>query len=320
MPTDRCNSRCKHCNIWKQKSIPNPLTLEEIEKALSDPLFKDVKEIINTGGEPILRQDIEEIVLIEHKCLPKAKLQLSTNALLPDRVLNLAKSLLEKGIPISVGVSLDGIGEKHDYIRGVKGNFQKADYLLHELLKLKKEHRNKLEIGIGFTLSDLTLDSLDPVREYAKKLNIELLIQWYNQSPFYGNIKMDIAKNKELTKAVQSLIPSFLQEMWLNWLEGKFIKFPCFALYTFCVLKWDGAIVPCLNYFDKSIGNIREKSPTEIWQSPEAKKIRKIVKSCPGCLNEWCTGWSFESCMFPVFSYYLKRPDRLLHRLTKRGI
>jgi MoaA/NifB/PqqE/SkfB family radical SAM enzyme len=59
MVTDKCNSRCTHSSIWRQKGVDNPLTPKELEKTLSDPLFKDIREIINTGGEATLRTDLE---------------------------------------------------------------------------------------------------------------------------------------------------------------------------------------------------------------------------------------------------------------------
>src|SRR4030066_716014 len=65
--TDKCNSRCRHCSIWNQKPTENPLTPDEIYRTLNDPIFKEVKYVINSGGEPVVRRDIEEIVLIEHE-------------------------------------------------------------------------------------------------------------------------------------------------------------------------------------------------------------------------------------------------------------
>lgn len=317
--TDRCNSRCIFCDIWRKQPTKDVLSPQEVEKILSDPLFRDVRYIMNSGGEPTLRRDLKEIILAEHRALPKARIQLSTNGLLPERVIDVVKFAVQHGIGIDVGVSLDGIGEKHDLVRGVKGNFEKVDWLLNELIMLQKEYKDKISITIGFTLTDLTLPSLEDVRTYAQKLGVELLMQWYNQSSFYGNIGKNLSTNKELmVKAVQSLPPSILREMWLRWLDGKSIKFQCFAMYTFCVLKCNGNICPCLSLWDIEVGNVRESSPTQVWYSGNAKRARKIVKSCQGCLNSWSTGWSFESSFYPYILYYIKHPNILIKRLLKR--
>jgi len=185
--TDRCNSRCTHCNIWNTPNDKDPITADEIVKAFSDPLFRDVKYIQITGGEPVLRKDLEEIFLRLHEILPGATLQLSTNALLPERVLEVVRASLAAGITLYVGVSIDGIGAEHDKIRGVPGNFEKADFLLKELVKLRDTYGSRLLVSGGIVISDLTLHSVGPVREYARKMDIELTEAWYNECSFYGN-------------------------------------------------------------------------------------------------------------------------------------
>ena len=202
MTTDKCNSRCRHCNIWENKGVENPLTPKELEKTLKDPVFRDVKEIINTGGEATLRNDLEELFLAEHRALPKAVLQLSTNAIIPQRTVSLAKTLLGRNIQLSIGVSLDGVGEHHDSVRGIPGNFKRVDWLVHELIKLKEQYGDKLSFGLGFTLSSLTVDYMKDVQEYGKNLGVDVLVQWYNEAPsFYDNYgrKFD-EKEKESLK------------------------------------------------------------------------------------------------------------------------
>jgi len=317
MVTDRCNSRCVHCNIWKKKPIEDPLTPKEIEKAFSDNLFKDVEYVICTGGEVTVREDLEEIYLRLHKALPNARLQLSTNGLLPERAIKVVNTAMKNNIYLDVGVSLDGIGEDHDRIRGIKGNFNKVDQLLHELVKIRKNYKDKLNIAIGIVISDLTLNSLSKVRSYAKKLNIEITEAWYNESSFYDNIGKKNIFNNKLINAIKSQSPSPLQELWLKALNGKSIKYPCFAMNTFCVLKCNGDIVPCLNLFDRKAGNVRDQSPTDIWDSDEMKKVREIVKDCKGCLNSWGAGWSFNSSFYPILLFYLRHPQIIIEKLFK---
>lgn len=316
MVTDRCNSRCVHCNIWRKEPTRDPLTPKEMEQALSDELLRDVRYVLCTGGEPAVRNDLEDIILSIHKALPKTTIQLSTNGLLPDRVIEVAKAAVKHDIRLDIGISLDGIGEEHDKLRGVKGNFEKADRLIRELVELRRGNKNKLHIAAGIVLSDLTLDSLPKVRSYAKRLNIELTEAWYNESSFYDNIGKNVFSNK-LIEAVKSQPPSPLQELWFRALKGKSIKFPCFAMYTFCVLKCNGDIVPCLNLFDTSAGNVRKKTPTKIWHSLKMKKVRQDVRNCKGCLNSWGAGWSLQSSYYPFLLFYLKHPRILIEHLRR---
>lgn len=312
--TDRCNSHCTQCGIWKQPPTKDPLTPQEIERTLRDPLFRDVECIINSGGEITLRTDLKEIMLAEHAALPGALIQLSTNGLLPERMIDAVKFGLQKGMRISVGTSLDGIGPCHDKVRGVPGNFEKVDLLLRELAELRKTDKN-LSLGFGFTLMDSTLSSLPAVREYAERTKIDFLMQWYNQSSFYGNTADQKVTKAEMKEAVRTYPDPLLREMWLDWLDGKPIKFNCFALNSFCVLKCNGDIVPCLTHWDAAAGNVRRSSPSEIWNSEQARRARKKVGGCSGCLNAWGTEWSFRTSRYPYKLFYLKHPSYLFRKL-----
>jgi len=304
--TDRCNSHCMQCNIWRKEPTRNVLSPQEIEKALSDPLFKDVECILNAGGEPSLRDDLEEIVLAEHEAIPEAAIQLSTNGLLPERIISVVRTAIKNKIVIYVGTSLDGIGEGHDSIRGVKGNFAKVEWLLRELSALSETHKNGFPC-FGFTLIDRTLPHLEEVRRYAQKRKIGFLIQWYNQSPFFNNTGKELVSNKaSMVRAIRSYPPSLLNETGLKWLKGKPIKFRCFAMHTFCMLHCNGDLSPCLGRWDLSAGNVREAHPSEIWQGGAAKAIRRNVKNCGGCLNSCGIAWSAESSFYPNLLFNIK--------------
>ena len=296
--TNACNSKCRHCNIWRNRIPRNILTVEEIKNVFSDELFSDLKDIIVTGGEPTLRNDLEDVLLTISKVLPKTNIWLSTNGILPKRVLEVVKYALENHIKIGIGVSLDGVGKEHDLIRRVPGNFEKIDYLLHELVKLKKKYK-KLVITIGFTISEFTVNSLKDVAEYSKKFDIDFLPQMYELASYYGHKKDKHNLNKKIidnmTKTIESTPSTIQNEILLHALKGGCLKFPCFALHTFCLLRADGNIAPCLKLAHVSAGNVRDYPPHVIWNSIDAKKIRSCVKNCKGCLYTWGVGWSFEA-------------------------
>jgi len=307
--TDACNSKCIHCNIWKKKPTLNMLTREEIRTALSDPLFKKVKTILITGGEPILRGDLKEILLDMKNILPKSSLWLSTNGLLPNKVLDLVRFSKEKKINIGVGVSLDAVGKNHDKSRGIPGNFDKVDFLLEELVKIRNNYK-ELPITIGFTLSKYTAKDYKKLEEYAKNLKVEFLVQTYNEAKFYNNIndssKDCLGNNTELIKVINSLPPSMLKEFSIKSLKGESMKFSCFSLHKFFLLRPNGDIAPCLNWCNVVIGNVRQSSPSEIWNSGKAREIRKRIKKCSGCLNDWCTKESFKALYYPGILDQLK--------------
>jgi len=316
--TDNCNSRCTHCNIWAKANCQNPLTLKEMEKIFSDPWLSEVNTVVNSGGEAILRPDVVDIIKLQYKMWPKASFDLSTNGLLPDRALSVTEELAKTGMKINIGVSLDGFGEKHDKIRGVPGNFQKVDRLLKGLLELKKKYKN-LTVIVGLTLSELTIDGWEEAKKYTDSLGVELMVQWYNQSSFYGNEndgQSEELKNK-MIDAVKKQGQSTTRERWLKLLNNKSIKFRCLAANTFFVMKCDGTVVPCLTYWDQSLGNARDKSMKELWSSKEAKEARCVAKNCEGCLNSWGLNWSLSDTFWPRLMFFVRHPKEIIKKIRE---
>lgn len=298
--TDACNSRCRHCAIWKHKPKENILTPGEVEKVLSGSFFSHIRAVLLTGGEAVLRSDIKELISAVHNACPKAAISLSTNALLAQRVLEVVRYAINSDIKLNIGISLDALGDSHDAIRGVKGNFAKVEYLLRELISLKEEYPDKIGVVvIGHTLSNLTVDTLKEVTRYARSLKIGCLTQLYEEFIYYHNIGNENARNyrrsdnSRLIAALKTLSPSFHNEVLISSLKHK-LKFHCAAMRKFFLLRCDGTVTPCLHYSDAGSGNLRLDSAAEIWNSQAAAKSRRLVKDCPGCSNSWATSWSME--------------------------
>jgi len=307
--TDACNSRCRHCNVWRQKPTENHLTLPEIENIFKNPFFRNLREVIISGGEPLLREDLEEIILKIHKYIrPDALISLSTNGLMPKRAIKVAQTFLKKRINIVFGVSLDGIGEKHDKIRGVKGNFEKVDFLLHELMKLKTNYKEKLKVIVGFTLSPLTVNLMEEVKTYVERLEFDFLPQVYEKASFYFNEENHLKNtiNNDMVREIQKLPSSFQKEVLLKAARNVRIKFRCSSMNTFFVLHCNGDVSPCLRYSHIRLGNLREQSIDEIWQSKAVKEARMMIKNCSGCYNTWGVGWSLKAWFFPFLKLILK--------------
>lgn len=113
--TYRCPMRCVMCNIWK-----NPTDKKEELKASDLRSFPKLKFINLTGGEPFIREDLDEIV---EECYKHTdRIVISTSGWFQDRVIALAKKFPNIGIRISI----EGLAEKNDELRGRQGTFDKA--------------------------------------------------------------------------------------------------------------------------------------------------------------------------------------------------
>lgn len=316
--TDACNSRCHNCSIWKHETSKDILTMKEIEGLFASGFFKNVKEVIISGGEPVLLPYLRDALLIMHRYIaPNALVSLSTNGLLPEKVLSVTKDCLNAGMNIGVGVSLDGVGGHHDQIRGIINNFQRVDYLLGELLRLKdkKSYPGSLGVGLGYTLSPLTEEYFLEVQQYAKKLGIDFIPQVYEEFSYYSNEGQNkIEFSPKVYDMVKKMSPCFQKEVILSHLRKKPIQYRCCSMKKFFVLHCNGDISPCVKFAHVNAGNINKQPIREILNSPEFKKTLDVVENCRGCSNTWATRWNLRYWVFPFFWALTKGTvKRLLH-------
>ena len=318
--TEKCNSECTNCNIWKQPWKDDELTPDEIFTIFSNPLFDKVDQVLISGGEPTVRKDLKECVLAIHKALPNTKLNIATNGLLNDYFIDVVNSLLEEGIPIQASTSLEGYRATHDSIRG-KGSWDRVEKLIMMLLELRKIYgKDMLQIGVGTVLTDENADEIPRIVSIAEKLDLYYLIQWYNNSSFYNNLEDDAKREKE-RKVVESLDDlrfGMLKEKWLDYLDDKSIKFKCYALRDFLVIKANGDVVPCLSQWNWVIGNLKKDPPLKVWDGWLRQKALQTVSNCQGCLNSWGTYWSWEADGWPYIKYYLRHPRQLLSKISTK--
>ena len=122
--TYRCPMQCKMCDIWQN---PTEKSKEIQPKELE--LLPNVKFVNITGGEPFIREDLDEIVEVLFKKSPRVVI--STSGWFEDRVIKLA----EKYPNIGVRISIEGLSQKNDELRGRKGGFDKV---LRKLLALRE--------------------------------------------------------------------------------------------------------------------------------------------------------------------------------------
>ena len=122
-----------------------------------------------SGGEPFLRPDLFELVrsLYEH-CRPSI-INIPTNGLLSDRIPAVVKQITDycQSTQIIINVSLDEIGEKHDAIRGVPGNYEKAVKTFNALKSLNKPN---LSVGIHTVISRFNVKQIPDIYKSIKSL------------------------------------------------------------------------------------------------------------------------------------------------------
>ena len=137
----RCNSRCKTCGVWRKPS--DDMTVEEWRRIFAN-LGHSPFYLTFTGGEPFLRADLHEIIIAGAELCHPGVITIPTNGLLTKRILEQVDQICAAARHSQVGLnlSLDGIGQEHDEIRNVPGNWDRAMETWQGLKELQNRHEN----------------------------------------------------------------------------------------------------------------------------------------------------------------------------------
>ena len=123
--TYRCNAKCGMCNTWQHPSKSS----EEFDPEILKKIPSGMQRLNITGGEPMLRKDIKDIVrILDTKT---NRLEISTNGYFYEKILAIADEFRD----ITVRVSVEGLSATKDKLRGIKNGFTHA---LRAILRLKK--------------------------------------------------------------------------------------------------------------------------------------------------------------------------------------
>jgi len=159
--TFRCNRKCMFCNAWKLKTH-NELDTKQAEKVVDELADFGVSVLGITGGEPLVRKDLEEIAAHAKRRGMVVGLNTNGTLLTPKR----AKSI--STVFDAVFVSLDGFEKTHDEIRGEKGTFKEAFVGLKNLIAVKHD----CTVGVNFVLNNMNYKEFIPFCKWIKSLGV----------------------------------------------------------------------------------------------------------------------------------------------------
>lgn len=303
--TYRCPMRCKMCNIWRNPSDAKAeVTAKDLEK------MPPVKVTNITGGEPLIRDDLEDIVEVIFR--KSKRVCISTSGFYTERIFKLAEKFPQLGFR----VSLEGLSEKNDELRGCKGGFDRG---LRTLLGLRQMGRK--DVGFGITVSNNNSQDMLWLYELSKQLGMEFATATFHNSFYFhkddniisnkdeviGNFKALIEKMMK-EKKIKSWFRAFFNLGLINYINGERRMLPCEAGSENFFIDPYGEVLPCngmeRKYWFESFGNLRDANDFNmLWQGSRAQKIRENVKKCP----KRC--WMIGSAS-PVIKKYVKYPAK----------
>ncbi|MFA5175677.1 MAG: radical SAM protein [Candidatus Nanoarchaeia archaeon] len=302
--TDRCNLNCSHCFYAKHLNRKTQeMSLDQIEKIIRS-LKNRLTSIVLTGGETYLRGDLVEVCKLFDKINHTKKITLATNGTLPDLIYNKTKEILDNtNLDIAVQVSLDGLKETHDKIRGVKGTFDRVIETVKKLKTLNnyknfslslsttvcKENYNEIEDLIKFVQDNLKVfHGLQFVRDSHKhSYNIDKNIL----SDFTASNTLSLQQMKEMNKKLEKLtsgmssplllkVTNIFDDNAISILENKKRLMDCLAGKVDGVVFTNGDVSFC--EFTKPFANLKEFDYNfyKLWTSEKANIMRSKLTNC----------------------------------------
>jgi MoaA/NifB/PqqE/SkfB family radical SAM enzyme len=286
--TRKCNYRCKGCNVWTEQD-EHELSTDEVKRGLDILRKMGIVEVVFSGGDPLLRSDIKEIIEYSSRYFVTT---VYDNGSMASEKVDALRTVDFAAISFD---SLDP--EKMDYIKGVKGAYEKA---MNSVLTLKKEGVN---VAVTPTISQLNLGEIVDLTTHFAKMEVPV---WYclysydfaantmdaNQLFRIGKPKDEfiIRDNQAMVKLCDDLIElkkknkrilmtnKLIKAMRSLYSENKRI-WNCKALQDFFIIDHLGRVGGCHGKnFSGSVFDL----PT-LWDGEKFETLRKTYSQCDQC-------------------------------------
>lgn len=295
-----CNLKCEHCFYWRNLNHPNDLSYEDF-KRLSLELGR-FENLNLSGGEPFLRNEMAEICKLFVKNNSVKQIYVPTNGYFTDKTeRQLHELLTEESLQLLVcEISLDGMPQYHNRFRGNAESFGRAMETYEMMANLQRRDA-RLRIH---SVSTATHENTDELRRLTKYL--------HDQCPAMDHHCLAIVRGAPKNTSLKgplverySRLYQYMAAVWKDREEGRFgaIVEPMLQWAKLKIMDTDAQYVPCtagkmtgvvyangdvsLCESHPPLGNLKEKSFFEIWDSPQANRVRAHIweKRCH-CTNE----------------------------------
>lgn len=297
--TNRCNARCRMCFNWQnmdESKERNELTLDEIKRIAKN--FGQLHSLILSGGEPFLRKDLCDIVTAFHENAGTHHISIPTN-LFTENAPEIIREIAQKHPDafFRILISIDGVGEDHDRIRGRKGGFDLLMKNYYRLLDYKRE-LNNLSLNAVVVLSSFNAHKITEVLDFAGSLHLddvkliyvrgdtreseakEVDAEIYRKGILHAErLTQDKDRTRSFYNNLFSSVSLVAKEDIAESLLTQKLPGPCNAGTRFLVIDETGVVFPC-EILGKRLGSLRESNYDikEILRSTEARAVLKYIR------------------------------------------
>ncbi|MBQ9955742.1 MAG: putative heme d1 biosynthesis radical SAM protein NirJ2 [Eggerthellaceae bacterium] len=322
MTTNKCNLKCVHCYQDAEEATDKELSTEEGKKMIDEIAAAGFKIMIFSGGEPLMRPDIYE--LVAHAASRGLRPVFGSNGTLitPE----VARRLKEAGA-CAMGISVDSlVPEKHDQFRGLENAYELT------MAGIEACKQAGLPFQLHTTVVDWNRDEVCDITDFAERIGavahyIFFLIP-VGRGKFIQETSLQVVENEALLKDIMlksqqvsidvkpTCAPQFTRIAKQLGIETRFTR-GCLAGLTYCVIGSEGIVRPCA-YMTEEAGDVREQPFDEIWRtSPVFQKLRTqdYVGACGTCdYKDGCGGCRARAAYYHEGNY-MAQDDYCAHSL-----
>ena len=277
-----CNLKCLHCGSRAGRRRPDELSTEECLDVVEQLARLGTREVSLIGGEAYLRQDWTEIVSAIRRHGMSCTIQTGGRGLTAARL----EAAVEAGLQ-GVGISIDGLADLHDEIRGVQGSYAAA------VDALSRASAAGLRTGVNTQIGPRTIPQLEPLLQQLIELGVQywqiqltvamgnavdnehLLLQPYQLlelMPLLARLHA-VGCEHQLVLAPGNNVGYFgpYEHLWRQGQEERPHWSGCTAGQTAIGLEADGTVKGCpsLPTVGYAGGNVRDLTLDEIWRTSE---------------------------------------------------
>lgn len=294
--TYQCNNNCPQCYLKENKDAKGTLETQQW-KTVIDTLWEvGVPQVVFTGGECMLRQDLVELVKYSKQFTTGI---ITNGTLLSSEFASQLRDAHLDWIQITLEAASAAI---HDDIQGRKGAWKET------VAGIKNAVAAGLSVSVNATLSTKNVKELKKLIDFARKLNVR-----YVSTNAIINAGRGIAEKKEsgleepelrkilvdaksYAEACGITFNWFLPTCYknVNPVELGFGQRCCSACSVNMMIEPNGDVIPCQSWTQQKLGNILSDPWEQIWDNPVAQDIRNhafIQEECKGCeYLEVCQG------------------------------
>ena len=314
--TNRCNLECVHCYAGAESEPKaGELTTAEGKRLLDDLADYGAPVVLFSGGEPMVREDLAELVAYAADAGIRPVLSTNGTLLTADR----ARELKEAGLAYA-GVSVDGLAERNDEFRGVDGAFRAAVEGIETCLEVG------LKTGLRYTVTRQNVDDLDGVVDLLSDVGLDRFcfyhLSYSGRGETLDSVDLDTAERREVVTRICDrtleahrsgdeietlLVGNYADAAYIvEYARREFGDDAARRVYE--RLQRNGgdptgervAAVDCLGnvhptqfWRTYSLGNVRDRPFSDIWED-EDNPLLRAVRNRPGNLTGKCADCRYK--------------------------